>query len=110
VRSALAWDCTLSDFGWPLALQHEYAVLTMHWYQFFFVCRVVLVSFDYGFVMEQRHVDDLAHSQIVLSTVTFVAILILQLLNTLLVMAVIRIMRKRRRNVEKTTEATPLLQ
>jgi hypothetical protein len=101
-----------------------HAVLTMHWYQFFFLLRALLVSFDYGFLVDTRAKHGTSTKALVLATVVLVAILMLQVLNSLLVMAVIRIMRKRRNQAAareaaaaaeggvakaQANEATPLL-
>jgi hypothetical protein len=93
----------------------EHSVLIMHWYQFFFVLRAFLVSFDWGATVRLRERQGLSDSRFLVVTLTFAAVLILQLLNSLLVMAVVRIMRKRRRErvaaEEKVavSERTPLL-
>jgi hypothetical protein len=75
----------------------EHSVLTMHWYQFFFIIRSLLVSFDYGYLVETRAAPPVTSTKaLIMATIVLLAILTLQFLNSLLVMAVIRIMRKRR--------------
>ena len=103
------------------------AVAVMQVYQYFFLLRSALVCFDYGWLVDTRKVHDTTRNAIVLATIVLVAILVLQLLNSLLVMAVIRIMRKKRNEAVArqassgkagddaaaaavpATEATPLL-
>ncbi len=76
--------------------EEEYSVLTMHFYQWFFVLRAVLVTFDYGFLLKTRVARHVTTAHVIVATLVLIAILILQVLNSLLVMAVIRIMRKKR--------------
>jgi hypothetical protein len=75
----------------------EYAVLTMHFYQCFFLLRSALVCFDYGYLLRMRSVDGTSSRDVVIATLVLAAILTLQALNSLLVMAVVRVMRKRRK-------------
>jgi hypothetical protein len=100
----------------------EYAVLTMHWYQCFFVLRSLLVIFDFSFLVEARNRFGTTRRDIIVAGIVLAAVLTLQLLNSLLVLAVIRIMRKKHNqavardaadskgNGKAATEDTPLLQ
>ena len=99
------------------ALSHPeeaHAVAVMQVYQFFFLLRSALVSFDYGFVVETRKRFGTSTREIVIATLVLICILVIQGLNSLLVMAVIRIMRRTRnqavaREGQPATETSPLL-
>jgi len=93
------------------ALNHpseEWAVPVMHVYQYFFVVRATLVTFDYAWLLGTRRTLHPGEKAIILATILLVVILTLQVLNSLLVMAVIRIMRKKYREGQ-AAETTPLL-
>ena len=76
--------------------EEAFAVPTMQVYSVFFILRAGLVTFDYAVLLKTRQRRDISHAHVVVATIVLALILILQLLNSLLVMAVIRIMRKRR--------------
>lgn len=96
------------------APEEEHSVLVMHWYQLFFVLRAGLVSFDFACLLHTRVRDGVTTQHVVLAAVLLVTILVLQCLNSLLVLAVIRIMRKKRNllvlaDANAAHERTPLL-
>ena len=65
----------------------EYAVATMQVYQLFFVLRSALVCFDYAFLVDTRKRFGVSRRDVALAGVLLAAVLILQLLNSLLVRA-----------------------
>ena len=97
------------------ALSHpelDHAVAVMQVYQLFFLLRSALVSFDYGFLVETRKKYGTTHRELVIATLVLICILVIQGLNSLLVMAVIRIMRRVRNQAvarQAANETTPLL-
>ena len=97
------------------ALSHpevDHAVAVMQVYQLFFLLRSALVSFDYGFLVDTRKKYGTTHRELVIATLVLICILVIQGLNSLLVMAVIRIMRRVRNQAvarQAANETTPLL-
>jgi hypothetical protein len=98
------------------ALSHPeeaHAVAVMQVYQLFFLLRSALVSFDYGYLVDQRKRYGTSHREIIIATLVLICILVIQGLNSLLVMAVIRIMRRTRNQAvargQPATETSPLL-
>jgi hypothetical protein len=97
------------------ALSHpelDHAVAVMQVYQLFFLLRSLLVSFDYGFLVDTRKKYGTTHRELVIATLVLICILVIQGLNSLLVMAVIRIMRRVRNQAvarQAANETTPLL-
>ena len=97
------------------ALSHpelDHAVAVMQVYQLFFLLRSALVSFDYGFLVDTRKKYGTTHHELVIATLVLICILVIQGLNSLLVMAVIRIMRRVRNQAvarQAANETTPLL-
>ena len=98
------------------ALSHpevDHAVAVMQVYQLFFLLRSLLVSFDYGFLVDTRKKYGTTHRELVIATLVLICILVIQCLNSLLVMAVIRIMRRVRNQAvargQAATETSPLL-
>jgi hypothetical protein len=97
------------------ALSHpelDHAVAVMQVYQLFFLLRSALVSFDYGYLVDTRKKYGTTHRELVIATLVLICILVIQGLNSLLVMAVIRIMRRVRNQAvarQAANETTPLL-
>ena len=97
------------------ALSHpeeEHAVAVMQVYQLFFLLRSALVSFVYAFLVDTRKRFGTTHRELVIATLVLICILVIQGLNSLLVMAVIRIMRRVRNQAvarQAATETSPLL-
>ena len=90
--------------------EEAFSVPTMQVYQLFFVLRAALVTFDYAVLLKTRQRRDVSEGHIILATILVALILVLQVLNSLLVMAVIRIMRKRRNQrvaKDEAQQATP---
>ena len=92
--------------------ENEHAVAVMQVYQLFFLLRSALVTFDYVFLVDTAKATGTTKREIVIATLVLCCILTIQFLNSLLVMAVVRIMRKMR-NVaaarEAASETSPLL-
>jgi len=71
-----------------------------------------LVTFDYAWEVDTRKRFGITNGKLVIATLVLVCILILQTLNSLLVMAVVRIMRRSRHLAvrrDSVTEYSPLL-
>jgi hypothetical protein len=114
---AVSLPLAAAGFSALLQPEAEYSVSIMRVYQYFFVLRAGLVTFDYAAMLHTRKRDDTSERKVVIGSIALVAILTLQVLNSLLVLAVIRIMRKMRRDSLREQasaggqpgEATPLL-
>lgn len=114
---AVSLPLAAAGFSALLRPEAEYSVPIMRVYQYFFVLRAALVTFDYAAMLHTRQRDDTSERKVIEASIALVAILTLQLLNSLLVLAVIRIMRKLRNEQLKAEaqagsqpgEATPLL-